>query len=150
MSAELEAAQERKGPGGSAVERRASGPRRRFLLAAEVATPRGAIKVTLRDLSSAGARVEGPIDDLLGRSFVLTSHSLTARARVAWFSDKACGLTFDCPEDADEPLAPLTCAPGPQRRSMTLPAFRRPAVTNATLTAAEEQLVRLWGCERPS
>lgn len=134
---------------GSFVERRTHGPRRRFFLTATVETSHCIVNVNLCDFSTGGARVEGPIDDLLGRSVVLISRSLKARARVVWFSDDDCGLRFEYPQEADKLFGTKTAGSVSNWRSMSIGAFKRPPVSTSSLSVFEEQCINLWGWERP-
>ena len=93
------------------VERRSS-----LLLAAQLrASGDPAVNVTVRNLSSTGALVEGPHLPGAKREIDLVRGALVASGSVAWAKPGRCGIRFDKPINLSAWLPGYNVSPGQQR-----------------------------------
>lgn len=72
-----------------------------FVMATLYATT-GSAPVKVRNMSSLGALVEGPMMPAVDTVVALRRGSLSVAGRVAWREEGRCGLRFDCPTCVDE------------------------------------------------
>jgi hypothetical protein len=71
------------------------GARTNLFLAATLYSAAGTSPVKIRDLSSAGARIEGHVVPVVGEPIRLVRGSLSVVGLVAWRNADRCGLRFD-------------------------------------------------------
>lgn len=76
------------------IEAQRSIKRTRVLMRGMLMTPVGAHQVTIRDISSTGARVFSPESILSNCDAVLKRGSLFAAAQIAWSHNRQAGLWF--------------------------------------------------------
>lgn len=104
------------------------GPRYRLLLVARLFTTTGERIVKLRDISAAGAMIEGDRIPAPGTDILLQRGSLELFATIVWTKDGQAGLVFDQPlteaelwlqvnaphlAEAEAEPAPVPVAPDP-------------------------------------
>jgi hypothetical protein len=84
----------RHAPKGGESKARAA-PRTNLFLAATLYSAAGTSPVKIRDLSSAGARIESDVVPVVGEPIRLVRGSLSVVGLVAWRRERRCGLRFD-------------------------------------------------------
>lgn len=111
--------------------------RSNVLLAASLETATGTTKVTLRNLSSEGALVEGDRIPEAGEQLIFRKNDLAVRGKVAWVTERRAGIAFDAKL---QPETVLRHIPAPRHRAEL--NFKRPRLSSPPLSAEE----RRW-CE---
>ena len=113
--------------------------RSNVLMAASIESSGTASTVTLRNLSSEGALVEGESLPIEGSSVLFRKKELRLNGHVAWVKGKRAGIAFD---EKLDPETVLRHIPSPRPRTKL--EFRRPGVTNHDLSPQERVLVERW------
>ena len=85
----------------SRVEQR-NARRTSIFLSAHVSYEGGRIPVTLRDISSSGARLQGQVPTPVGSTLTLERGRLAAPAKLAWRTATSAGLKFDVPVTVED------------------------------------------------
>lgn len=115
--------------------------RARLHLAATLVTTTRDIPVTLRNLSRAGAMVEGHGLPAAGRLVTLKRGAIDVMAEIVWSRDGRCGLDFDETLSHDEIVAQTRCPPeiGPPGTIGGIPAsgYRPTGLEGDRLSADE-------------
>jgi hypothetical protein len=115
---------------GEGGEPRRTARRKRVMLVARLSTSTAEFPVTIRDISSTGARVEAR--DLPSRDSVvmLKRGTFTVYGRLTWTGEGAGGVAFDEPFDDDELMEALKGMTGAQPQPET--PYRRPGFTHGS------------------
>ena len=98
-----------------------------------------AVKVTLRNLSSDGAQVEGVELPVEGTQLLFRKGDLAVVGSIIWTKGKQAGIRF---EQELDPATVLNHVPVPRPRKT--PDFRRPGLANRALTDQERTLGENW------
>ena len=98
-----------------------------------------AVKVTLRNLSSDGAQVEGADLPVEGTQLLFRKGELAVVGSIIWTKSKQAGIRFAQKLD---PATVLNHVPVPRPRMV--PEFRRPGLANRALTDQERTLGQNW------
>lgn len=75
--------------------------RTRLFLAATIRFDRVSAPIRLRDLSTSGARIEGPRLPAVGVAVQIDRGALNCNGTIVWRDSKGCGVRFDDPLDLD-------------------------------------------------
>lgn len=113
--------------------------RSHVLMSASVECGGSPIAVTLRNLSSEGALVEGKSLPEVGTVVLFRKNELALPGRVVWHEGKKAGIAFASELPRKEVLRHV---PTPQPRAKL--DFRRPGLRNAALTAGERRVAEEW------
>ena len=97
------------------------------------------IDVTLRNLSSDGAQVEGSQVPVEGTDLLFRKGDLALAGTIIWTKGKQAGIRFA--EELD-PATVLNHVPAPRPRKAG--DFRRPAMVSPRLTDQERSLATIW------
>ena len=119
--------------------------RSQLLLTATLEISGRAVKVTLRNLSSEGAQIEGDQLPVEGTDLLFRKGDLAVAGSIIWTKGKQAGIRF---EQQLDPATVLNHVPVPRPR-MT-PDFRRPGLTARALTDQERKLAESWIAVSPS
>lgn len=119
--------------------------RSNVLMSASVECGGSPIPVTLRNLSSEGALVEGKSLPEVGAVVLFRKNELALPGRVVWHSGAKAGIAFASELAREEVLRHV---PTPQPRAKL--DFRRPGLRNAALTPGERRLAEQWIFGTPS
>ena len=87
-------------------------PRKNLMLAATIAAEGVCAPVRIRNLSDAGAMIDGPALPEPGSTLILTRLELSVGAKVVWHEGGRCGLKLDATITVDDWIAgvrPATC-----------------------------------------
>ncbi len=103
------------------------------------------IDVTLRNLSSDGAQVEGSPVPVEGTKLLFRKGDLALAATIIWTKDKQAGIHFD---EKLDPATVLNHVPAPRPRKTG--DFRRPGLSSPQLTDRERSLAKSWITNGPS
>ena len=103
------------------------------------------INVTLRNLSSDGAQVEGSKVPIEGTRLQFCKGDLALEATVIWTKGKQAGIHFD---EKLDPATVLNHIPAP--RPLRTGDFRRPGLSSPRLTEVERSLAKNWIATGPS
>jgi hypothetical protein len=116
--------------------------RSNLLMAATIETSEGSIGVTLRNLSSEGALVEGDGMTGPGSQVVFRKNELCVSGRIAWVNDRRAGIAFDAKL---RPETVLRHIPVPRLRIE--PRVKRPPLSSHTLSPEEQRWCEtlVWG-----
>ena len=98
-----------------------------------------ALGVTLRDLSSDGARVQADQLPVEGTELLFRKGDLAVAGRIVWVRGRQAGIQFERKLD---PGVVLNHVPAPRARAQ--PDFRRPGLGSRDLTATERTLGKQW------
>ena len=98
-----------------------------------------AVKVTLRNLSSDGAQVEGAQLPVEGTDLLFRKGDLAVAGSIIWTQGKQAGIRF---EQALDPATVLNHVPVARARMAT--EFRRPGLGSRALTEQERALAATW------
>jgi len=98
-----------------------------------------AIKVTLRNLSSDGAQVEGVELPVEGTDLLFRKGDLAVAGSIIWTKGKQAGIRFEQPLD---PATVLNHVPVARPRQSV--DFRRPGLGTRALTEQERTLAETW------
>jgi hypothetical protein len=90
-------------------------PRKSMFVMATLYAATGSAPVKVRDMSSAGALIEGGVIPAPGTTIRLCRGSLSVTGKVAWSKEARAGLSFDSTVSPDDWL-PTGKAPAPQQR----------------------------------
>lgn len=113
--------------------------RSNVLMAAALELSGRSLPVKLRNLSAEGALVEGESLPVEGTEILFRRQELSVSGRVVWVGSGRAGLAFK------EPLAPETVLRHvPTPRPRVQPEFRRPGLTNRSLSRSEQKLAEDW------
>jgi hypothetical protein len=118
--------------------------RSQVLMAAGIETAGGLVDVTLRNLSSDGALVEGVHLPEPGSPVVFHKNDLVISGRVAWVNERRAGIAFDTKL---QPETVLRHIPSPKHRIE--PSFKRPGLTSGTLSPEERHWCETFIWDRP-
>ena len=113
--------------------------RSNLLMTATLEISGRSLEVTLRNLSSDGARVEGdqlPVD---GTELLFRKGGLAIGGRVIWSRGKQAGVSFSQKLDPEQVLHHI-----PPPRPRMKPDFRRPGLASRELTPQERKLAERW------
>ena len=113
--------------------------RSNLLMQATLETPLCAFCVTLRNLSSDGARVEADHLPLEGTDLLFRKGELTVPGRIIWSRGRQAGIQFERKLDAG---VVLNHVPAPRARLQF--DFRRPGLGARQLTPTERTLGKYW------
>jgi hypothetical protein len=97
------------------------------------------IDVTLRNLSSDGAQVEGSQLPVEGTKLAFCKGELALPATIIWTKGKQAGIHFD---EKLDPATVLNHVPAPRPRKTG--DFRRPGLSTPRLTERERALAKNW------
>ncbi len=103
------------------------------------------VDVTLRNLSSDGAQVEGSEMPVEGTKLIFRKGDLSLAATIIWTKGKQAGILFD--EELD-PATLLNHVAAPRPRSVG--EFRRPGLSSSRLSEVERTLAENWITTGPS
>jgi hypothetical protein len=113
--------------------------RSHVLMAASIEAGDSTVRVTLRNLSSLGALVEGkdlpPVDSVV----VFRKKELALHGRVAWVTGGRAGIAFDTKLDPEAVLRHV-----PPTRPPAKLDFRRPRIRASELSAGERKVAQDW------
>jgi hypothetical protein len=123
---------------GNAQNRRSQ--RSRLLMAATIEASGRIIDVTLRNLSSEGAQVEGSELPVEGSTLLFRKGDLALAGSVIWTKGKQAGIRF---EQKLDPAVVLNHVPAPRKRKSDVD-FRRPGLSSPRLTDRERSIARSW------
>lgn len=98
-----------------------------------------AVGVTLRNLSSDGARVEGEQLPIEGAELLFRKGDIAVAGRVIWSRGHQAGIQFERKLD---PTVVLNHVPAPRARMQA--EFRRPGLHKRELTPTERTLGKHW------
>jgi len=98
------------------------------------------IDVTLRNLSSDGAQVEGSQVPVEGTELLFCKGDLAMAGTIIWTKDKQAGIRFA--QELD-PAIVLNHIPPPRARKAGAD-FRRPGLSSPPLTDQERSLAKNW------
>ena len=98
-----------------------------------------AVKVTLRNLSSDGAQVEGAQLPVEGTDLLFRKGDLAVAGSIIWTNGKQAGIRFE--QDLD-PATVLNHVPVARPRKSV--EFRRPGLGSRALTTQERALAENW------
>ena len=98
-----------------------------------------AVKVTLRNLSSDGAQVEGAQLPVEGTDLLFRKGDLAVAGSIIWTNGKQAGIRFE--QDLD-PATMLNHVPVARPRNLV--DFRRPGLGSRALTTQERTLAENW------
>lgn len=98
-----------------------------------------AVKVTLRNLSSDGAQVEGVQLPVEGTDLLFRKGDLAMAGSIIWTKGKQAGIRFEQPLD---PATVLNHVPVARPRQSL--EFRRPGLGSRALTEQERALAESW------
>ena len=113
--------------------------RSNLLMQATVETTDRAFCVTLRNLSSNGARVEADQLPCEGANLLFRKGELAVAGRIIWSRGRQAGIQFERKLDPD---VVLNHVPAPRARMQF--AFRRPGLGARQLTPTERTLGKHW------
>ncbi len=113
--------------------------RSNLLMQATLETAGRALRVTLRNLSSDGARVEGDQLPIEGTDLLFRKNELTVTGRVIWSRGRQAGIQFERKLD---PGVVLNHVAAPRARTQF--DFRRPGLGARQLTPTERTLGKHW------
>lgn len=113
--------------------------RSNVLLSAAIEAGGASIAVTLRNLSTEGALIEGDDLPLEGSEVRFRRNELSVTSRVAWVHGKHAGVAFKRPIAPEDVLRNI---PKPKYRAPV--EFRRPALACRELTGEERRLAEGW------
>lgn len=114
--------------------------RSRVLLQAEIEVGGSALPVKLRDISVAGALIEGERLPIEGTCVLLRRNDLLVNSRVIWSDGTHAGLAFDTPIQREEVLRTIRPAQPKPWQQKPESNFRRPGLK---LSPEEEALIKL-------
>ena len=103
------------------------------------------VDVTLRNLSSDGAQVEGDDVPVEGTELLFRKGDLALAGTIIWTKGKQAGIRFAKELD---PATVLNHVPAPRPRKAT--DFRRPGLLTPRLTEQEQLLAKSWITAGPS
>jgi hypothetical protein len=112
------------------------------MLTAQLELSGEAQPVTLRNLSTGGALVEGKWLPAEGSMVLFTRNDLRVQARVAWVEGRYAGIAFECPLERAEVLRQV-----PKPKEKFEPRFRRPGLTSRPLSDADRRMLQLWAVQ---
>jgi PilZ domain-containing protein len=129
----------------SSISQNRRSRRSNVLMAAAVETATGLANVTLRNLSSDGALIEGDRIPEQGYAVIFRKKELVISGRIAWVNGRRAGIAFD---SKLEPETVLRHVPAPKHRIDQ--QHKRPGFSNA-LTEQERRWCEtvLWGSPLP-
>ncbi len=104
-----------------------------------------AVKVTLRNLSAQGARVEGVAIPVEGTQLLFRKGDLAVAGSIIWTKGEQAGIRF---EQALDPATVLNHVAAPRPRKVD--DFRRPGLATRALTDQERSLARSWIAAGPA
>ena len=113
--------------------------RSHLLLTATLDYSGRAVKVTVRNLSSDGAQVEGAQLPVEGSDLMFRKGDLAVAGSVIWVKGKQAGIRFD--QELD-PATVLNHVPAARPRKSA--DFRRPGLGSRALTDQERALAETW------
>ncbi len=122
---------------GTTQNRRAR--RSHVLMAASIEAGGVTSSVTLRNLSSEGALVEGKNLPAVDSPVIFRKNELTLAGRVAWVAGGRAGIAFDAKLDPEAVLRHV-----PPARPQAKPDFRRPRIRASELSAGERKIAQDW------
>ena len=108
------------------------------LLIAKIEVGGDLVPVTLRNLSSQGALIEGAQLPRDGTVVVFRRSDLALRSEIVWTEGRFAGVRFERPLDRDELLRQV---PKPAKKFE--PQFRRPGFSS-TLSEQDRKMVQMW------
>jgi hypothetical protein len=117
------------------------------LLAATLEVAGVAEPVKLRNLSEAGALIEGERLPLEGSTTFFERNDLRIKGRVVWVEGRFAGVAFDSPLKSEQVLRNI---PPPKRKAQL--EFRRPGLACRPLSTYERRMLESWlatGSVRP-
>jgi hypothetical protein len=103
------------------------------------------IDVTMRNLSSDGAQVEGSQIPVEGTKLIFCKGELSLPATIIWTKGKQAGIHFD---EKLDPATVLNHVPTPRPRKPG--DFRRPGLLTPRLTEVERSIAKNWITAGPS
>lgn len=98
-----------------------------------------AVKVTLRNLSSEGAQVEGAQLPVEGTALLFRKGDLAVAGSIIWTQGKQAGIRFEQKLDPATVLNHI-----PVARARMAAEFRRPGLASRALTEQERALAESW------
>ena len=113
--------------------------RSQMLMSATLEISGRALKVTLRNLSAEGARVESADLPVEGTQLLFRKGDLAVAGSIIWTEGKQGGIRFEQPLD---PATVLNHVPAPRPRK--LDEFRRPGLAARPLSEQERTLGENW------
>lgn len=113
--------------------------RSNLLMTATIEIAGRVLQVTLRNLSSDGARVEGDQLPVEGTQLLLRKGELAIDGRVIWARGKQAGIAFAHKLDPEQVLHHIS-----PPRPRLVPDFRRPGLASRELTPQERKLAENW------
>lgn len=118
--------------------------RSQMLMTASLEILGRAVKVTLRNLSSDGARVEGVELPVEGTQLLFRKGDLAVVGSIIWTKSKQAGIRFETKLD---PATVLNHVPAPRPRKVD--EFRRPGLVARALSEQERTLGENWFAVSP-
>ena len=100
--------------------------------------------VTLRNLSSSGALIEGGCLPPAGETTYFTRRELHLRCQVMWVEGRYAGIRFARELAREEVLRYI-----PPARERFQPEFKRPGLACKPLTSGERKMIEAWICSLP-
>ena len=113
--------------------------RSNMLMMATIEISGRSVKVTLRNLSSEGAQVEGAGLPVEGTQLLFRKGDLAVAGAIIWTKGKHAGIRF---EQKLDPATVLRHVPAPRPRK--LEDYRRPGLTTRALSEQERMLGENW------
>ena len=111
-----------------------------MLMTATLEASGSVIEVTLRNLSSDGAQVEGSQLPVEGTELLFRKGELALAGSIIWTKGKQAGIRF---EQELDPAIVLHHIPPPRARK-TGADFRRPGLSTPPLTDQQRSLAKIW------
>lgn len=118
--------------------------RSNVLMAASLESSGAATAVTLRNLSTDGALVEGEGLPIEGTAVLFRKKELRLNGHVAWVQDNRAGIAFDQKLDPDSVLRHI-----PTPRPRVQYSHRRPGLSAQELTPEDRKFAEAWIVARP-
>jgi hypothetical protein len=114
-------------PDDSELRGRRAGPRAHIVLPATVDALSGHRRISLTDVSRAGARLEGADLPAVGKDVILKCGEIDTFGRVMWAIAGSCGVQFDEPISTKELVALRHVAVAAERSGLTAEEFQATA-----------------------
>ena len=127
----------------SITQNRRSG-RSNVLMTATIESDADSTSVTLRNLSSEGALIEGDGIPRKGALILFRKKELAVSGRIAWVSHRRAGIAFDAKLEPETVLRHI-----PKPRTRIEANFKRPGVAAKRLSAEERRWCETYIWDRP-
>lgn len=113
--------------------------RSHVLMAASIEAAGKTVAVTLRNLSSEGALIEGKQLPAIDSPVIFRKKELNLAGRVAWITAGRAGIAFDTMLDPEAVLRHV-----PATKPLPKLDFRRPRVRSSELSPGERKVAQDW------